>query len=165
MYLFYSLSWGPLRATGDFLLTYIIPQTPLVVVLIMFTFVSAWAVRAGLEVIARISIIFVALTNVILISTVLLLLKDMKFTNFLPIFSIPLKDFIQGTHGGNAGDIVVDYGIYRCYIFGGSGLDPKKILARTFCFYAFLVSGFYTYSFANHRYQDPQSDESFYLLD
>lgn len=87
-----------LRFLGDFILTYIMPETPLVVILVMFTFICAWAVRSGIEVIARCSGIFVAITSVIVVSTFVLLLKDMKFTNFLPVLETPLKDFIQGTH-------------------------------------------------------------------
>lgn len=87
-----------LRFLGDFILTYIMPETPLVVILIMFTFICAWAVRSGIEVIARCSGIFVAISLVIVVFTFVLLLKDMKFTNFLPVLETPLKDFIHATH-------------------------------------------------------------------
>lgn len=87
-----------LRYLGDFILTYIMPETPLVVITIMFTFICAWAVRSGIEVLARCSGILVVITSLIVVATFTLLLKDMKFTNFLPVLETPLKDFIQGTH-------------------------------------------------------------------
>jgi len=74
------------------------PETPTAAILIMFIFVCAWAVRNGIEVIARCSFIFVIITAVLVLMVTVLLLKDMKFTNFLPVFEIPLKDFLQGTH-------------------------------------------------------------------
>lgn len=86
------------RIVGAFYTTYIMPETPLVVIIIMFTFVCGLAVRKGLEVIARCSFILIVITALIISTLTILLLKDMKFTNFLPIFEIPMKDFIQGTH-------------------------------------------------------------------
>lgn len=83
---------------GDFVLTYIMPETPVVLILIMFTFICAWAVRLGIEVIARVSILFFILTYLIMALTIGLLLKDMDFTNLLPIFELSLRDFIQSTH-------------------------------------------------------------------
>lgn len=87
-----------LRYLGDFILVYIMPETPIVVILVMFTCICAWAVRSGIEVTSRFSGIFVVVTLIIVISTFVLLLKDMKLSNFLPVLETPLKDFIQGTH-------------------------------------------------------------------
>lgn len=87
-----------LRFIGDFFLTYMYPKTPLIVILILFTFVCAWAVRGGIEVIARISLVTVAITLIVDILTFLLLFEEMTFTNFLPVFELSLKDFIHGTH-------------------------------------------------------------------
>lgn len=83
---------------GYFLTTYIMPETPIWIILIMFAFICAWAVRNGIEVIARCSFLFIIITAVSILVVTLLLVKDMKFTNFLPVFEIPLKDFIQGVH-------------------------------------------------------------------
>jgi spore germination protein KB len=95
---FWQLISQNLRFIADFVLTFILPETPMVVILIMFTFISAWAVRSGLEVIARCSIILVTVSMLIVLTNVVLLLKEMKLTNFLPVFDLPLKDFIHGTH-------------------------------------------------------------------
>ncbi len=95
---FFLVTNGNLRFVGEFMLTYIMPETPKLAILIMFTFVCAWAVRNGIEVIARTSFTLVVITVIVVILTFVLLLKDMKLTNFLPFFEVPLKKFIQGTH-------------------------------------------------------------------
>lgn len=87
-----------LRFIGDFFLTFMYPKTPLIVILIMFTSMCAWAVRSGIEVIARISLITVAITLIVDIVTSLLLFEEIKLTNFLPLFELSMMDFIQGTH-------------------------------------------------------------------
>ncbi len=83
---------------GDFVLTFIVPETPIVVIISMFTFICTWAVRQGIEVIARMSVVFIFITSLIVLLTFALLFKDMEFTHFLPILEVPLGDFIQSTH-------------------------------------------------------------------
>ncbi|CDX04739.1 spore germination protein KB [Desulfitobacterium sp. LBE] len=83
---------------GDFLLTYLLPETPMWIVLLMFTFVCAWAVRLGLEVIARVNPLFVVITLFITFSTMTLLIPEMDFSNLIPLFDTPMLDFIQGVH-------------------------------------------------------------------
>lgn len=87
-----------LRYIGEFFLTYMYPETPLIVILIMFTSVCVWAVRGGIEVISRISVITVVITFIVDFVTSFLLVNEMEFTNFLPAFELSMKDFIQGTH-------------------------------------------------------------------
>ena len=96
--LFLTIVSANLWFVGDFFLTFIMPETPILAIMIMFAFICAWAVRAGIEVIARMSFLLVLITVIIIFITFIFLLKDMKFTNFLPIFELPLHDFIQGTH-------------------------------------------------------------------
>lgn len=87
-----------LRIFSDFLKTYIMPETPIWALLTLLTFLSAWAVRGGIEVIARCSFIIIVIASIIIFSTFMFLLGDMEFSNFLPIFDLPLIDFIQGIH-------------------------------------------------------------------
>jgi len=100
LYICFFLLLGALnlRTVSNFFITYIMPETPISVILIMFIFVCAWAVRSGIEVIARCSFILIVVTAILVLMVTILLLKDMKITNFLPVFEIPLKNFIQGTH-------------------------------------------------------------------
>ena len=87
-----------LRFIGDFFLTYLIPETPLPIVVTLFTFICAWSVRKGIEVLARMSFTLVLITFVEIAFTLVLLIKDMELSNFLPVLDIPLRDFIQGVH-------------------------------------------------------------------
>ncbi len=98
IWFFLSLIFLNLRFISDFLLIYIMPETPIEAIMIMFIFVCAWAVRSGIEVIARSSVIFVVIITAIVFTTFVLLLKDMDITNFLPVFELTPKAFIQGTH-------------------------------------------------------------------
>jgi len=98
LWLFISTLSVYLWFMGDFVLTYLMPETPIILVLIMFALLCAYAVRQGIEVIARIAFMAVTITSIIIILTFLLLIKDMKYTNFLPIFEVPIGELIQSTH-------------------------------------------------------------------
>lgn len=87
-----------IRFFGDFFVGLIMPETPLIVFCIMIAFVCASAVRNGIEVIARCSFILVILTVIEVISSSLMLIKDMKLSNFLPILDISLRDFMLSTN-------------------------------------------------------------------
>ena len=98
IFIFLSLVSLNLRFFSDFLITYIMPETPIWAILVMLTFISAWAVRAGIEVIARCSFIIIVIALSIILTTTLFLVLDMDIFNFLPVLDLPLKDFIQGIH-------------------------------------------------------------------
>lgn len=98
IFIFLSLVSLNLRFFSDFLISYIMPETPLWAILVMLTFISAWAVRAGIEVIARCSFIVIVTALLIIVATTLFLVLDMDILNFLPVLDLPLKDFIQGVH-------------------------------------------------------------------
>jgi spore germination protein KB len=103
-----------IRDLGDFYTTFLMPETPLFFFLIGFTLICAYAVGKGIEVLGRICPLLVLIMTLIIISTSLLLLGNMDFANFLPVFEVPVKKFIQGTHIISAiplGEIVVFLGI------------------------------------------------------
>lgn len=83
---------------ADFWRTYLMPETPKMAFLVMFGFVCIWAVRSGIEVITRCSFYAAIIITFIILFTTVLLLKDMKITNFLPIFQTPIKKFILSVH-------------------------------------------------------------------
>ncbi len=84
--------------TGRFILNYILPETPLWIILAMVNFVCGWAVLRGIEVIARCCFLFSLISASAVLVVTLLVAKDMDFSNLQPFFEIPLKKFIQGTH-------------------------------------------------------------------
>ncbi len=95
---FFLLAALNLRTVGNFVMTYMMPETPMVAILLMFIFICVWAVKNGIEVIARCSFTFVVLTALLVLFVTVLLIKDIKFSNFLPIFELPPDKFIQGVH-------------------------------------------------------------------
>jgi spore germination protein KB len=87
-----------IRDVANFYVGFIMPDTPMQAFLILFALTCAYAVRQGIEVIARINVfIFIYIVFVLIISS-LLLVSKMDFTNFLPVFDIPVKTYIHGTH-------------------------------------------------------------------
>jgi len=99
-YLWYFLQLGALvlRNFGDFFITIIFPETPMLVILIMLTLICASAARNGIEVISRCSLVLVPLVFAATLATFALLLPEMDFANFLPIFETPLKDIFLAAH-------------------------------------------------------------------
>ncbi|MBC2728976.1 endospore germination permease [Desulfosporosinus sp.] len=98
LYLFISSLSVYLWFIGDFVLTYLMPETPIILIMIMFSLLCAYAVRQGIEVIARICFIAIIVTSLVILITFALLIKDMEYTYFLPIFEVPIGELIQSTH-------------------------------------------------------------------
>ena len=74
------------------------PDIPSIVSIILFTIICAYGVFKGIETLARLGIFFMLIGFFTILSTFFLLLKDMQLTNFMPLFEIPFKDFLHGTH-------------------------------------------------------------------
>jgi spore germination protein KB len=91
IWFFMSLACLNLRDVGNFVTTYMLNKTPMIVILITFTSLCAWTVRKGIELIVRISSLFVTFIVIEVLMTFLLLFKDMDFTSFLPAFQLPLR--------------------------------------------------------------------------
>jgi spore germination protein KB len=130
-----------IRFVADFLNIFIFPETPMIVFIILFTFICSWAVREGIEVIARCSPILVIITFIVTFITYLLLLKNMNFSNFLPAFQLKFIDLIQGTHTMQAipfGEILV-FSMINCNLKSPKGLKKNIIVGLA-------ISGFYILS-------------------
>lgn len=98
LWYFFQLSTLILRNYGDFLNIVSYPETPLPILLIMGCILTAYAVKAGIEVIARCATILVPFTLFIIMLTAFLLLSQMEFSNFLPIINKPWKDVLLAGH-------------------------------------------------------------------
>lgn len=96
-YFFVILSFN-LRDLANFYIGFIMPEMPLEVLLVVIMLVSAYAVYKGLQSIAKVGFFSLVSSVSIIVITVLLLIKDMDFKNFLPILEVPKSGFIQGTH-------------------------------------------------------------------
>lgn len=98
VYFFFSLAFLNTRIMGDFMNGYIMPKTPMIVILIMFIFVCTWAARKGVETMTRYSVLIVIMTYLVTLAIDILLIKDMKLSNLLPVFSLPIPKYLQSIH-------------------------------------------------------------------
>jgi len=98
IYFFLSLVFLNTRDIGDFVGGSLLQVTPTPVVLIMFLFICCWAVRKGVKTMTRYATLFVIIAFVFLLFTSSLLISNMKFSNFLPVFTLPLKNYVQSAH-------------------------------------------------------------------
>lgn len=74
-----------LREYGEFVVGIFLHYTPILIVIGSMTFVCSFAVRGGLEVIARSAQIFVPLIVILFLVIVILLIPDLKPSNIFPI--------------------------------------------------------------------------------
>lgn len=86
------------RKMGDFYSSLIMPETPQLVFILIFALICAYAVKSGIEVIARMSPLIVFFCVMVVASTFLLLLPSMDFTELLPILEIPMGTYVHSTH-------------------------------------------------------------------
>jgi spore germination protein KB len=87
-----------IRDVGELYITFLMPDTPFIFLLIVFTATCAYAVTKGIEVLARVSHLFVVTGLLTIISTSTLLFDQMDFSNFLPFFELPFIRIFQGIH-------------------------------------------------------------------
>lgn len=87
-----------IRDIGSFYTSYLMPDTPMIFFLAVFSATLAYAVAKGIEVLARVAHLFVFAVIFIAVSTTLLLINKMDFSNLLPFFEVSPIDFIHATH-------------------------------------------------------------------
>lgn len=83
-----------IREFGELMSAMVMPRTPQIVFHALLLFLCAWAVRGGLEVLARTSEIIFPLVLFLFTAAVLLTAKDMKFFNLLPLLENGIKPVI-----------------------------------------------------------------------
>lgn len=142
-YVFIILAFN-LRDIADFYIGFVLPEMPMPALLIVIMLVSAYGVHKGILSIAKIGFLSLVYAVVTILLTFALLIKDMDFTNFLPVLEIQGQTFVKGTHVMTA----VPY----CEVFvlmmlapslsstkklGGTALGGVGIAA--FCFLAITV--------------------------
>ena len=87
-----------LRDVADFYTGYIMPETPSIVLIALFTLVCAFAVKRGIGAVVKTSIIATVLTIVTVVLTMVLLIGEMDFSNFLPAFEAAPDTYWEITH-------------------------------------------------------------------
>ncbi len=98
---FIYLAGLTVRDLGDFATTTDYHQTPLVVFHIVIISIAVYATRCGLEVIARVTELFlvIILAAISIILAVITLIPGFDFANLLPVFEAGYKPFIAGSMG------------------------------------------------------------------
>lgn len=97
--LFFILSTtADLRFIIDFIPGLFMTETPIIVFAIMFVFACAWAVRNGIETLARTSLLFLIIISIIVLLIVILTASKFDINNLFPVLDIPFIDFIQANH-------------------------------------------------------------------
>ncbi|HWS29767.1 MAG TPA: endospore germination permease [Clostridia bacterium] len=95
---FITLASLNLLDLGDFTKVTVLRDTPQIVLSVMCILVGALAVRNGLKVVVRYSSVFTIIEFAIVGFSILLLLGQLNFQNFLPVFDMPAVKYVQGAH-------------------------------------------------------------------
>lgn len=97
LFLYLYVSGQNLRQYGDFIVGAFFHQTHLLMVLGGLALASAFAVRAGLEVLARLADMFVPILFLLWMLIVLLLLPELKVKNMFPILEEGIMPSLRGS--------------------------------------------------------------------
>lgn len=138
IYFFWSVVPKNLRFIADFFSEYLFWNTNISVFIILIAIVCIYTIKNGLEVIARVASILMGLVMIISITLTLMTIQYINFSNFLPLFEIGLKEFIEGTNFMIAipfGEIVV-FTMFFPYV-------NKQMQVRKAAFWGFVIGSVY----------------------
>jgi spore germination protein (amino acid permease) len=101
LFLWYLLHLGSLVMSSliEFLSITVLPRTPDILFSILLLSVSTYAVRNGIEVIARCSQVLVPLIIGLFFLVSAFLIKNFNLKNFLPVLDLPIKNLLMAAHG------------------------------------------------------------------
>ncbi|NPV26498.1 MAG: endospore germination permease [Firmicutes bacterium] len=101
---------------GDIVLIGFLPETPFIVIILVGIALSAYAVRSGLEVIARLNLVFLPLVISLLLLSHLLVINVMDGKNLLPVGETGLSNLVKGAIPTTAwlGELVVMWMFLPC---------------------------------------------------
>lgn len=119
LYIFYFLYIvsANFRFIADFFSTYLFPEVDITVFAIGVSIVSMYALKKGLEVIARSATVIAILAMFVDVIITILTLKYFNLSNFFPIFQINLKELVQGINlmvSIPIGEVMVFLMIFPC---------------------------------------------------
>lgn len=96
LFLFHDATLS-IRGFGEFYTSAITPKTPIMVFFVGAALLAVYAVRSGIEVIARTNQLFLAILIPIGITATILTHKDKDYRNFLPVLYDGLQPVLMGT--------------------------------------------------------------------
>lgn len=138
IYFFWFLIPSNVRRISDIYGTYLLPETDISVFIIIIILVCIYTIRKGVEVIARVGFI---LSVMIFISSILITvfsINNMNLSNFLPLFQINLKEFIQGTNIM----VSIPWGEMVIFLMIFPYVDDKKQIKK-FSFWGLIMGSIY----------------------
>ncbi|WP_411680717.1 GerAB/ArcD/ProY family transporter [Clostridium thailandense] len=86
------------RFTADFFTTYLFLEIDISVFIVVIAIVCIYTIKKGIEVIARASFILGIVTIITAIFITVFTANYVRLSNYLPLFQIDLKEFVQGTN-------------------------------------------------------------------
>ncbi len=86
-----------LREQGDYLITLSLPETPIMIPMLIVIFLCVFAVKEGIETLGRWAKLFVIFNAPIPTITILLLIPQMDFNNIQPILFDGIRPLMEGT--------------------------------------------------------------------
>jgi len=125
---------------GDFILSEIMPSTPIELIMLIFIVVIIYASRHGIETIARTSeILFYIIAFIFLLFTVILI-QDIDFLNIQPIFEFGIRPISKSalTYFSTTSMTLVVFLMF----YPASVTKKEKKSAKKSFFYGVLIGGF-----------------------
>ena len=100
LYFFYFLSIEFLNADviGNFVVGYVLPNTPKIIINILFIFICSYMVKKGALTITNSSTLITIISVTGIALNTFLLIKEFRSENLLPAFSLPIKQYLVGSH-------------------------------------------------------------------
>lgn len=98
LWFFFSLVFLNVTTISAFVVNYVLPETPLMAIVLMFVFVCVYSVRKGVETVTRYGSLFVVVVVIYVGINSTLLVQHMKLSNFLPLFVSPVIKYVQASH-------------------------------------------------------------------
>ena len=127
-----------LRNLGDFFTGFIMTETPLLVVLSLITITCALLARGGITLILRNAFLFFVFMTIALLTNSLLLIPNMRFSNFFPVLQMGLAAY------GKAAFVLASAPFCEILVFLIllPYADPKADIRKSFL-WGLLLGGFY----------------------
>lgn len=140
VYLYFFLTLVGLNSmdASNFVVDFMMPGTPLVLVLAVFLLACAYAIRKGLESYMRLGALMAIGTIVIVLLNFFLVLKDTNLSYLFPMFQQPALKYVQGTHI----TATIPYGESMVFMMIAPALGHEKSPGRPLVFGLILSSLF-----------------------
>lgn len=117
-----------LRNFGEFIATVALPETPMIVFIILFGFLCIWAVKAGIETMAKCAEYFIVFVMALVIIFSLLVIPSMESSNVMPIMGNGLGKAMSGVLSA----ITFPFGETVIFMMIFSALQNKKPVYKVY---------------------------------